>query len=161
MLGAILDLTAKVLATLPTVNVAELPRLADFAKILAAIDQVQRLDHAPDFTALAQEITEAVIEADPFADAVRALICEKHEWAGTAARLLELLPPRRVREVLAEAPPRRLRTPAPRRPGTAQARGRDRVHPQPRPVRIPPHPARDWRRPEMTVRTVRTVRNPT
>ena len=94
ILGVILDLTAKVLATLPTVKVAELPRLADFAKILAAIDIVQGWSTLPDFMALAREITEAVIEADPFADAVRALIHEKQNWAGTAARLLELLPPR-------------------------------------------------------------------
>lgn len=93
VLGAILDLAAKVLATLPEVTVTELPRLADFAKILAAIDQVNQWTTLADFTALAQEITEAVIEADPFADAVRAMVCDKREWAGTAARLLELLPP--------------------------------------------------------------------
>lgn len=92
ILGAILDLTAQVLATLPTVNVAELPRLADFAKILAAIDQVHHWSTLPDFTALAKEITEAVIEADPFADAVRGLIHQKQNWSGTAGRLLELLP---------------------------------------------------------------------
>lgn len=92
VLGAILDLTAQVLAELPTVNVAELPRLADFAKILAAIDQVNGWTTLADFTALAKEITEAVIEADPFADAVRALIHDKRTWAGTAGRLLELLP---------------------------------------------------------------------
>ena len=92
ILGAILDLTAKVLDYLPTVQVAELPRLADFAKILAAIDEVNGWTTLADFTALAKEITEAVIEADPFADAVRALIHDKRNWAGTAARLLELLP---------------------------------------------------------------------
>ena len=92
ILGAILDLTAQVLATLPTVTVTELPRLADFAKILAAIDQVQGWSTLADFTALAQEITEAVIEADRFADAVRGLIHDKRNWTGTAARLLELLP---------------------------------------------------------------------
>lgn len=93
ILGAILDLTSKVLAALPGIEVAELPRLADFAKILAAIDQVNGWTTLADFTELAKEITEAVIEADPFADAVRAMICDKREWSGTAARLLELLPP--------------------------------------------------------------------
>jgi hypothetical protein len=93
ILGAILDLTARVLAILPEVHVPELPRLADFAKILAAIDQANDWSTFADFTDLAQEITEAVIEADPFADAVRAMICEKKNWTGTAARLLELLPP--------------------------------------------------------------------
>ena len=92
VLGAVLDLTAQVLATLPGVQVAELPRLADFAKILAAIDQVHGWNTLPDFMALAQEITEAVIEADPFADAVRALIHDKRYWMGTASMLLAHLP---------------------------------------------------------------------
>jgi hypothetical protein len=92
ILGGLLDLTSKVLATLPTVNVAELPRLADFAKILAAIDEINGWATLMEFTNLAREITEAVIEADPFADAARALIHEKKNWTGTAARLLELLP---------------------------------------------------------------------
>jgi len=92
ILGAILDLTSKVLATLPEVTVTELPRLADFAKILAAIDQANEWTTLADFTALAQDITEAVIEADPFADAVRAMVADKREWSGTAAKLLELLP---------------------------------------------------------------------
>jgi hypothetical protein len=92
ILGALLDLTARVLKTLPEINVTELPRLADFAKILAAIDQANEWTTLADFTALAQEITEAVIEADPFADAVRAMVAERRDWSGTAAKLLELLP---------------------------------------------------------------------
>jgi hypothetical protein len=92
VLGAVLDLTAQVLAALPAVAVAELPRLADFAKILAAVDQVRGWSTFADFTELAKEITEAVIEADPFADAVRALIHSQRQWSGTAGRLLEILP---------------------------------------------------------------------
>lgn len=92
VLGAVLDLTARVLAELPRVTVTELPRLADFARILAAIDQVNGWSTLADFTALAQEITEAVIEADPFADAVRAFIHERRYWMGTAAQLLGHLP---------------------------------------------------------------------
>ena len=93
VLGAILDLTATVLATLPNVDIKELPRLADFAKILAALDQANGWTTFRDFTDLAHDITEAVIEADPFADAVRAMISQHKNWTGTAARLLELLPP--------------------------------------------------------------------
>ena len=93
ILGAILDLTAKVLKALPEVQVNELPRLADFAKILAAIDTVNHWTTFADFTLLAAEITEAVIEADPFADAVRTLIQEKRAWTGTAATLAELVTP--------------------------------------------------------------------
>jgi hypothetical protein len=91
ILGHLLDLTAHVLDVLPTVKVAKLPRLADFAKILAALDQVTGWNTLEDFTALANEITETVIEADPFADAVRTLIQTRHEWSGTAAALLDAL----------------------------------------------------------------------
>jgi hypothetical protein len=92
VLGAVLDLAAQVLAELPAVKVAELPRLADFAKILAAIDTRRNWTTFADFTALAREITEAVIEYDPFADAVRNFTQDKHSWTGTAAVLLEHLP---------------------------------------------------------------------
>jgi len=91
VLGALLDLTAKVLKLLPTVKVERLPRLADFAKILAALDQATGWNTLADFTELADEITATVIEADPFADAVRTLIRTRGEWTGTAAALLELL----------------------------------------------------------------------
>lgn len=93
ILAAILDLTARVLIALPDVRVTELPRLADFAKILAALDTVNGWSTFEDFTALAAEITEAVIEADPFADAVRTLIQQRKSWAGTATMLTELLTP--------------------------------------------------------------------
>src|SRR5690606_21065353 len=39
ILGALLDLAVQVLARLPTLRVGELPRMADFARILAAVDQ--------------------------------------------------------------------------------------------------------------------------
>lgn len=93
ILGAILDLAAAALAVLPTVEVKELPRLADYAKILAALDRVTGWQTLPEYFSLADEITEAVIEADPFADAIRAFVQEKREWTGTAAALLELLTP--------------------------------------------------------------------
>lgn len=93
ILAAILDLTANVLTALPHVRVEELPRLADFAKILAAIDHVNEWTTFADFTILAAELTEAVIEADPFADAIRSLIQGCKEWNGTAAALAELITP--------------------------------------------------------------------
>jgi hypothetical protein len=93
VLGALLDLAANVLTLLSKVRVERLPRLADFAKILAALDKATGWTTLADYFALADEITETVIEADPFADAVRALITKEHEWTGTAAGLLELLTP--------------------------------------------------------------------
>lgn len=96
VLGAVLDQTAAVLAALPDVKVAELPRLADFARILAALDHVNQADGwttLDDYTALAAELTEAVIESDPFADAVRTFATKQKTWEGGAAKLLEALTP--------------------------------------------------------------------
>lgn len=93
ILAAILDLAAKVLAALPAVEVAELPRLADFAKILAAIDQVTGWNTLADYFAMAAELTETVIETDPFAEAVRRLALFQRTWRGTAGALLELVTP--------------------------------------------------------------------
>ena len=44
VLGAVLDLTARVLAELPTVRPERLPRMADFARVLAAVDAVLGTD---------------------------------------------------------------------------------------------------------------------
>lgn len=99
VLGAVLDQTAAVLAALPTVKVEELPRLADFARILAALDHVNQAASwttLADYTALADELTEAVIEADPFADAVRAFVIKARTWTGNATKLLEVLTPAEV-----------------------------------------------------------------
>lgn len=93
ILDGILDLTAAVLSALPGVRLEKLPRRADFAKILAAIDNVNEWTTFADFTILAAELTEAVIEADPFADAVRTMVQENREWTGTAAALAELVTP--------------------------------------------------------------------
>ena len=93
ILGALLELAAKVLAALPTIEAKERPRLADYAKILAALDHVTGLETLLEFFALADEITEAVIEADPFAEAIRAFVQDKGEWTGTAGAQLELVTP--------------------------------------------------------------------
>ena len=93
VMGALFDLTAHVLAALPNVRVERLPRLADFALILAALDQVTGWTTLSDFFDMAKDITETVIEADMFAEAVRALAQNKTIWTGTAGALLELLTP--------------------------------------------------------------------
>jgi hypothetical protein len=93
VLGALFDLTAQVLTALPDVQVERLPRLADFALILASLDQVTGWDTLTDFFALADELTETVIEADAFAEAVRTHAKFNQQWTGTAGDLLQLLTP--------------------------------------------------------------------
>jgi hypothetical protein len=40
VLGALLDLTARVLTVLPGIQREDLPRMADFARIMLALDEV-------------------------------------------------------------------------------------------------------------------------
>jgi hypothetical protein len=98
-LGALLDLLGDVLAVLPAVQLEQLPRMADYARILAALDQVTGWTTLAAYVASAADVNETVLEADPIAATVRAhLTIHRHGWTGTAAQLLELITP--------ESPPR-------------------------------------------------------
>lgn len=70
ILGGLLDLAAKVHAKLPTIRLQESPRMADFAKVLAAVDELTGLDgmgrYATGFSGLANE----VIAEEPFTAAI-------------------------------------------------------------------------------------------
>ncbi|HEX6238920.1 MAG TPA: hypothetical protein VFZ68_17095 [Acidimicrobiales bacterium] len=94
-LGALLDLTAQVLAALPHMRPKVLPRMADFARILAAIDHVEGWDTLPSYTAAAADATHAVLDSDPVAAAILALLDQLGTWQGTTSQLLELLTPER------------------------------------------------------------------
>jgi hypothetical protein len=95
ILGALLDLTAQVLAALPGVRLAELPRMADFARILAAVDHVRGWDTLAAYRTAAAEATQAVLESDPVAEAVIALVGRGGAWQGTAGELLDRITPER------------------------------------------------------------------
>lgn len=91
ILGALLDLLAKVLAVLPTIKLDRLPRMADFAKVLAAVDQVTGWSSLATYLAMGAHLAEEVVEGDPLAVAVRALAEREGTWSGTAGELLEKL----------------------------------------------------------------------
>jgi hypothetical protein len=92
VLGALFDLAAGVLAALPTVHLDELPRMADFARTLAALDHVTGWTTLADYTSAAAETTTSVVEADPLAQAIAALVAAG-PWSGTAAELLDRITP--------------------------------------------------------------------
>jgi hypothetical protein len=93
-LAALLDLAAQVLAELPKVRVDRLPRMADFARILAALDQAQGWETLPAYLKLGAETNRAVLDADPFATAVLGLLSgQAVGWVGTATQLLETITP--------------------------------------------------------------------
>jgi hypothetical protein len=93
VLGALLDLAAEVLAVLPIVRLDELPRMADFARILGALDRIEGWTTLADYNAAAAEASQAVLDGDPMADAVLGLMSRQNVWSGTASELLTRLTP--------------------------------------------------------------------
>jgi hypothetical protein len=93
ILGALLDAAAKGLAMLPHTRLDRLPRMADFALWATACESA--LWPAGTFWSAycgnRDEVVEGVIEADPIAAAVRALMAARTEWTGTASELLGAL----------------------------------------------------------------------
>jgi len=93
LLGVLLDAVAKGLAELPRTKLERLPRMADFALWAAACETA--LWDAGTFWSTycgnRDEAVEGVIDADPIAATVRALMATRTEWTGTASDLLGVL----------------------------------------------------------------------
>jgi hypothetical protein len=97
LLGGLLNLFAKVLATLPSVsvNVAELPRMADFAKLGEAVARVY--GHSPGtflriYNSKRRDSVLATIDAFPVGAALLALLeTMSSGYKGTLGDLLKLL----------------------------------------------------------------------
>ena len=101
ILGALLDAVAEGLKRLPETRLERLPRMADFA-LWATACETALWSKGTFMKAYAENIggaVDAVIDADPVADAVRTLMTAKREqegaeepkWEGTASALLTLL----------------------------------------------------------------------
>ncbi|MEU4954434.1 ATP-binding protein [Streptomyces lavendulae] len=98
VLGALFDLLAAVLAVLPGIRLDSMPRMADFARVLAAVDQVQEWNTLDSYLATSANVAGDALEGDPFGTAVIALVDRCGTWTGTAGQLLEqLLPPGGIR----------------------------------------------------------------
>jgi hypothetical protein len=69
-LGAVLDLVAAVLRELPHVQLPDPPRMADFARVLAAVDTVTGWATLPTYRARVAAMGMALIEGDTFARAL-------------------------------------------------------------------------------------------
>jgi hypothetical protein len=93
ILGVLLDAVAQGLRLLPDTRLERLPRMADFALWASACETA--IWPAGTFWSAycgnRDEAVENVIEADPVAAAVRAVIAERTEWTGTASDLLGAL----------------------------------------------------------------------
>jgi hypothetical protein len=93
ILGVLLDAVAKGLAELPRTKLDKLPRRADFA-LWATACETALWPSGMFWSAYCDnrdQAVEGVIEADPIAAAVRAIMSARTEWTGTASDLLGAL----------------------------------------------------------------------
>ena len=93
ILGALLDAVAKGLTMLPQTRLERLPRMADFALWATACEtalwSVGTFWSA--YCSNRDEAVEGVIDADPIATALRAIMATRTVWTGTASDLLGAL----------------------------------------------------------------------
>lgn len=103
ILASLFDLLARVMAALPQVVLTSRPRMADFARVLAALDQVTGWHTLDQYRAGANDSVADVLDSDPFAQAVIRLVDQAGPAgleAMTATQLLERIetperPPKR------------------------------------------------------------------
>ncbi|MET3769438.1 hypothetical protein ABIB15_002134 [Marisediminicola sp. UYEF4] len=89
--GALLDLVALVLAAHPGVVLARKSRMADFMRVLAALDQVTGWDTLHSYRAAIEAVSQDVIDGDSFATSLVALVEQVGVWTGTCGELLARL----------------------------------------------------------------------
>ncbi|MEO5874267.1 MAG: hypothetical protein ABIS86_08250, partial [Streptosporangiaceae bacterium] len=97
ILASLFDLLAEVLKALPDVVLTERPRMADFARILAAVDHVRGWDTLTAYKAGARDAISDVLDGDQFAQALVELVDghKGQELSRTSAQILELITPDR------------------------------------------------------------------
>ncbi|MHB8324790.1 MAG: ATP-binding protein [Candidatus Dormibacteria bacterium] len=95
LLGALLDLAAQVLAALPSLQLRESPRMADFAHVLGALDLVLGTEALARYSGQAAGLAVEVVESDPIAEALLREFPPGQEWEGTVSSLLERITPER------------------------------------------------------------------
>jgi 5S rRNA maturation endonuclease (ribonuclease M5) len=74
ILASLFDLLSEVLRALPGVELTQRPRMADFARVLAAVDQVRGWRTLESYKSSARDAVADVLEGEPFAQAVVALV---------------------------------------------------------------------------------------
>lgn len=121
LLGALLDLAVAVLRVMPGITLPRIPRMADFTKVLAAVDTVQHTDGVSRYIDRGRSLAAESLTAEPFFVALTAQLGD--EFVGTSAQLL-----RRIHHSESHAPkewPRDARADADAEPaGTRNAQDR-------------------------------------
>ncbi|MEU6036909.1 hypothetical protein ABZ801_16020 [Actinomadura sp. NPDC047616] len=93
ILASLFDLLAQVLKVLPDVRLTERPRMADFARVLAAVDHITGWETLKHYKDGARNAVADVLEGEPFAQAVVKLVDQAGEdgVTATAQQILELV----------------------------------------------------------------------
>ena len=94
LFGALLSAVSGALKNLPTTKLDKMPRMADFARIACAYAEYAGIGSArmlDIIMAHTSRQTQEVLESDPLASAIHALILDRKKWTGTAVDLLALL----------------------------------------------------------------------
>jgi hypothetical protein len=91
ILGAVLDLASAVLARLPSVELARKPRMADYARILAAVDAEMGTSALARYACQSADLAAEGLSGDPFAARMQEIIVVPFD--GTSAQLLAKVKP--------------------------------------------------------------------
>ena len=91
ILGAVFDLAVKTFAAMPEVELVNPPRMADFARVLAAVDAVLGTDGLAAYRDLGREMATDAVASDFVLSAIIEWITA--DWTGTAAKLLTAIDP--------------------------------------------------------------------
>ena len=91
--AALLTMVSSVLRVAPQVKLSGLPRMADYAHILACIDDVYDLGAFDSYMRMYDTAFEDAIDGNLVAHAVVEFMTGRTEWTGTASELHEMMTP--------------------------------------------------------------------
>ena len=91
LLGALFDLLSQVLAIRDELVLDRLPRMADFGRIIAAVDAVRGTDGWTAYDTQANDSAEIVVLGDAVGQYLWPWLEARGSWSGTAGKLKELL----------------------------------------------------------------------
>src|SRR6266545_3572690 len=86
--SALLDLACDTLAVMPGIRLEDPPRMADFAAVVAAVDQLLQTDALATYRELSARLAYDIGDQDPVIRAITGLLAEMPAWQGTAEQLL-------------------------------------------------------------------------
>jgi hypothetical protein len=93
LFGAFCSLLSRVLVALPGVRLEELPRMADFARVLAAVDAVRGTESLQTYLGQTDRLSEDVIDGDVIGPALKEFMQRNPSWSGNLKELLGRLSP--------------------------------------------------------------------